>query len=240
MAALSQEGFLVAAAPTSSMLTLPSPRASTPKQLDGFIMFAVLSGAGRRLVSSQEISATTKSSQETTTGILSFLISIGLVEGSRGTYALTREGWGVAETWQQDKTQGRLMLQGMFLSRWPARVAFGILRDGPVPQEEFVQRLLGDMPGQSRRGRYLVDWLVLSLVVQRDAALTVTASSALLAAAHHWQDAAEAKALLGPPLHPREGALMGMTYSELRALPARHYMAVLKNVIALGDVDATD
>ncbi|MEU0401625.1 hypothetical protein ABZ318_15545 [Streptomyces sp. NPDC006197] len=237
MAALNNEDSSMAIPTRSGASALPPPRAAQPKQWDCFLALAAVSGSEERRISSREISRATKLSVETLGGILAYLQSVGLVAGSRGTYAVTREGWAVAEAWRQDSAQGRLLLQGLFLARWPARMAYDILCDGPVTQDEFVERIGGEGFGHTRRVRYLVDWLVMALLVHRDAALTVSASSALLASVHQWQSVSALPSQ--PTAHePRKGVLMGMTHSELRALPPGHYMAVLKNVVSLSEIDA--
>ncbi|MEU3401984.1 hypothetical protein [Streptomyces filamentosus] len=221
---------------SSSALALPSQRTAPPKQWDCFLSLAALSGSGHQPISSREISGSTGLSVETIGGILSFLQSVGLAEGSRGKYAVTPGGWAIAEMWQLDPIQGRLLLQGLFLTRWPARLAYGILRDGPVPQDAFVKHIKGETAGHTRRGRYFVAWLVMALLVHRDAAMTVSASSALLSSAHLWQAAPVAPAP-STVQEPRRGVLMGMTHSELRALPPRQYMTVLKHVASLSEMD---
>ncbi|MCM1950402.1 hypothetical protein NC315_34290 [Streptomyces sp. G2] len=221
----------------SDVPALPPPRAAQPKQWDCYLSVATASGIEQRRISSKEISRATNLSVETLGGILTFLQAVGLVVGSRGAYAVTRDGWAIAKTWREDNAQGRLLLQGLFLARWPARLAYRLLCDGPVAQHEFVERVGGEGFGHTRRVRYLVDWLVMALLVHRDAALTVSASSALLASAQQWQPVS---ALPSQPAghELREGVLMGMTHSELRALPPSHYMTVLKNVASLSEIDA--
>ncbi|MGW0313994.1 hypothetical protein [Streptomyces flavidovirens] len=175
-------------------------------------------------------------SAETLGGVLSFQQSVGLVGGARGKYAVTPGGWSVAEMWKQDQPRACLLLQELFLKQWPARLALDALRDAPVPQEELARRLQGKSAGNARKGRYLVDWLVLALVVHRDASALVYPSSALLSTSRAWRVEPQPRSGSVQQL-PRQGVLMGMTHSELRALPPQHYMAVLDNVAALAALD---
>ncbi|WP_405773670.1 hypothetical protein [Streptomyces sp. NBC_00859] len=210
----------------------PSDRTAPAQQWRIFLDLADLSGPGEQVITCHALAERTEVGTETLGSVVSFLQTVGLVRGARGKYAVTAAGWAIAEMQRRDETQARLLLQAQFLQHWSARAARAALQDAPVDQATLGQRLCPSVPGKARRGTYLVEWLVLALVVHRDASMKICPSAALTAAA----GAVPPQQPPGAQSAPEPALLMGMTHSDLRALPPQHYMALLDHAATLVDL----
>ncbi|MGX5397156.1 hypothetical protein ACWLMY_35510 [Streptomyces anulatus] len=124
--------------------------------------------------------------------------------------------------WKVDPAQARLMLHHVMRGHWSFSAALAALGDAPVPQETLARRLQGSLPGKSRRGLYLVDWLVMALVVHRGDDQQV--HPARLSAAAETQTP-------HPAREPR--AVMNMTNEQLFLLDDDAYVAVMRSVSAM-------
>lgn len=213
----------------------PSDRATPDRQWEIYLVFAHLSGPDLRVVSVSQLAAQVQLRKDTVGAVAGFLQAVGLLRGSRGNYALTKSGWAIAEMQKQDETQARLLLQAQFLEHWPAARTLECLRDAPVDQKTLGCRLHKDLPGKSRRGLYLIEWLVRALIVQRDSAMRISPSAALIASAGGRRPARAPEPEPGPAVE--QGTVMGMTRQELRALPHRQYIAFLDQLATLVSLD---
>ncbi|MEU5639691.1 hypothetical protein [Streptomyces milbemycinicus] len=99
---------------------------------------------------------------------MTFLADVGLVEAGRGQYAITEQGRAFAEAWQRDRAQARLVLRPLVGAHWAAAAAADHLAGGPLPQEELARLLRTGLPGVAMRGQYMVEWLDIALIVERD------------------------------------------------------------------------
>ncbi|MGK5629180.1 hypothetical protein [Streptomyces sp. URMC 123] len=99
---------------------------------------------------------------------MAFLADIGLVESGRGLCAITKRGRAFAETWPHEEMRARLALRPLVQAHWSAAAAAAHLADGPLPQEELARLLRNGLPGAPMRGTYMVEWLDIALVVERD------------------------------------------------------------------------
>ncbi|MER8073181.1 hypothetical protein ABTZ59_33490 [Streptomyces sp. NPDC094034] len=207
---------------------VPSGRTVPEKQFGAFLVAATLSGEEQLVVTNQELANRTGLGTETVSEVMSFVDRASLVNKSPGKFHVTETGWAIAEMYQQDETQARLLLQEQFLACSSVTdPVIEALHDAPVPQELLAQRLQERFSCKGRRALYLLDWLVLALVVRRDSSKRISPSVALSATA------GAARRSEAPAPVPEPGALMGMTNRELRALPPLQYIAVLDNVADL-------
>ncbi|TSB38437.1 hypothetical protein FNZ23_17125, partial [Streptomyces benahoarensis] len=99
---------------------------------------------------------------------MTFLADLQLAEAGRGQYAVTERGREFAETWRRDRPLARRMLQPLMQAHWSADAAAAHLAGGPLPQEELARLLRAGLPGAPMRGQYLVEWMEIALVVERD------------------------------------------------------------------------
>lgn len=213
--------------------TTPTDRAGTVLQIELVLVAAEMSGPQRAIIASADVARAKNVTSETATQTLRFCATVGLFTGGRGKFAVTEAGWTIAQRWPVDERHAQLLLQDLFLRHWSAQEASRILAPGPVPCRTLAARLQESLPGSSRRGMALVDWLVLVMLVHRDqqdlvwpapalraprdgAALSVPAPSAVMAPAE--KDVEELD------------ALMGMTIDEWRALPRERYSAMLMHL----------
>ncbi|MFJ4616241.1 hypothetical protein [Streptomyces griseus] len=211
----------------------PSDRTTPGRQWEIFLVAANLSGPDLEVISVSQLAAEVQLRNDTVGAVAGFLQAVGLLRGARGNYALTSAGWAIAEMHKQDETQARLLLQAQFLEHWPAASTLECLHDAPVDQKTLGRRLHKDLPGKSRRGLYLIEWLVRALIVQRDSAMRISPSAALLASGRRSATASGPE----PQRMAEQGTLMGMTRDELRSLPPRKYVAVLDQLAALVALD---
>ncbi|CAM5672935.1 hypothetical protein [Streptomyces atroolivaceus] len=209
----------------------PTSRASTPIQWAVSLDLATLSGPERRSVSSRELAGRSGLGQDTVAEIMAFLGTVGLVEGTRQECAATVAGWEIATACRKDETQGRLLLLPLFLKHWSVPLVYGMLLDAPVEQTVLVSRLRGATGIAARRAQYLVEWLMLALVLRQDPAMRISPSAACTIALPSAPPTVEVAA------EESSGLLMGLTFAELRSLPPEHYVALLKQVPALYDLD---
>lgn len=221
--------------PESNSCPAPSDRTTPDRQWEIYLVFARLSGPDLRVVSVSQLAAEVQLRNDTVGAVAGFLQAVGLLRGSRGKYALTSSGWAIAEMHRRDETQARLLLQAQFLEHWPAARTLECLRDAPVDQKTLGRRLHKDLPGKSRRGLYLIEWLVRALIVQRDASMRIAPSAALIASAGARRP--EQAPTPEPQLIAEPGTVMGMTRDELRSLPPRQYIAVLDQLATLVSLD---
>ncbi|MFF3030744.1 hypothetical protein ACFVS7_06975 [Streptomyces rubiginosohelvolus] len=152
---------------------------------------------------------------------MGFFRSLGLVEGIRGAYGLTRAGLAVAEAWTRDDEQARLLLRPLMLNHWAARKAAGLLAGGALPQEELAAKLKEGLPGNDARGIYMLEWLWIGLVVQRDERLCVR----LLPQRAGETDASP------PPAPARDDTVFGLPLADFDVLPDEQYERFMKGVV---------
>ncbi|MER8015899.1 hypothetical protein ACIQ7S_24940 [Streptomyces griseoluteus] len=202
---------------------LPSGRAVVRRQVWIFTSHARLSGPDQIVVASAQLAKHIGTSGETVTETLRFLASVGLVRGARGRYAITAAGAEVARLWSQDETRARVLLHRSFRNHWATRLALELLQDGPVGQGILAEQLQRGLPGNPQRGIYLVEWLVIALVVNRDEAMRIHAPA---------DDDPVGDIGAGVPSAARtedgdQWRIMGMTNESLKRLPGPRYAAVL-------------
>ncbi|MBT2451820.1 hypothetical protein J7F03_33110 [Streptomyces sp. ISL-43] len=165
---------------------------------------------------------------------MGFLVEVGLAEPGRGRYALTDQGRAFAEAWPRDSAQARLLLHPLMQAHWSATVVSQHLAGGPLPQEDLARVLRTGLRGMPMRGVYLVEWLVIGLVVERDDRL-------------HIHLPGQAPPRPGPRTAPRAeepgpgpkteaedpdpAFLLGLTLREIQELPDARYVAFLEGVL---------
>uniref|UniRef100_UPI003C7D886B hypothetical protein n=1 Tax=unclassified Streptomyces TaxID=2593676 RepID=UPI003C7D886B len=170
-----------------------------------------------------EVARTTGLGQGTVAEVLRWGSSITLVEQSeRGTYRATSARRDFSLMWRVDPAQARLMLHHLMREHWSFSAALSALGDAPVAQEILARRLQGSLPGKSRRGLYLVDWLVMALIIHRGDDKQVHPA--------RLPDSPQAQVPC-PSREPK--ALMNMTNEQLFLLDADAYAAVMRSVSAM-------
>ncbi|WNO62403.1 hypothetical protein RPQ02_40235 [Streptomyces sp. AM2-3-1] len=202
---------------------LPTNRANLKHQEQILLAAIRLSGPDRLVVKSSQIAAETKLGSETVTECLRFFATVGLVAGSRGRYAATAAGAAWADIQPEDHTRGRLLLHNLFKEHWSARDALAALADGPVESEAVAQHLRQGLPGNERRGMYLIEWLVEALVIHRDRYGRVHAP-----ATGQLPESVTAPVPSTRVPVREEGLILGMTTQELRCLPTAQYVSLLR------------
>ncbi|MFI1679099.1 hypothetical protein [Streptomyces sp. NPDC020607] len=100
---------------------------------------------------------------------MAFLADVGLAAAGRGQYTITEQGREFTRAWRSDRAQARLVLHPLLKAHWSAAAAGDLLADGPLPQEELGRLLRAGLPGVPMRGQYMVEWLDIALIVERDA-----------------------------------------------------------------------
>ncbi|MFI5887994.1 hypothetical protein [Streptomyces sp. NPDC051554] len=220
--------------------TLPSYRARPAQQINILLALADL-GTGSTPVQRAALAEHVGMGAATVGDCMAFLADVHLVEAGRGQYAVTAQGRAFAEAWRRDSAQARLLLHPLLRAHWSAAVTDRYLADGPVPQEELGKRLRRGLPGVAARGQYMVEWLVIALVVERDERLHVrlpdtgpaTARSREPGPAGQEQAApGEGSTHSGDTAHAEFTAvLLGMTRQEIQALPDTRYVAFLEGVL---------
>ncbi|MFC9943999.1 hypothetical protein [Streptomyces pratensis] len=202
---------------------LPSDRASWDKQKLIFDSVVRLSGDALWAVKTVDVARTTGLGQGTVAEVLRWGSSIALVEQSeRGAYRATAAGRDISLMWKVDPAQARLMLHHVMRGHWSFSAALSALGDAPVPQQTLARRLQGSLPGKSRRGLYLVDWLVMALIVHRGSDQLV-----------HPARLPEAATAQGPRPAQEPKAVMNMTNEQLFLLDTDAYVAVMRSVSAM-------
>ncbi|NJP99849.1 hypothetical protein [Streptomyces zingiberis] len=150
--------------------TLPSYRAAPAKQINILVALDDLAVDGdpvQRAMLAQHVGL----GAATVGDCMAFLADVGLLEAGRGQYTITEHGREFAEAWRSNRTQARLLLRPLLTAHWSAAAAIDLLADGPLPQEELARLLRAGLPGVPMRGQYMVEWLDIALIVQRDAEL---------------------------------------------------------------------
>lgn len=152
---------------SSPRRTLPTYRANPRQQFNILLGLADLD-TGTTPVQRTALAQHVGIGAATVGDCMTFLADIGLVEAGRGQYALTERGREFAEAWRCDRGQARLLLRPLLAAHWSAAAATRLLADGPVPQEKLARLLRDDLPGVPMRGHYMVEWLDIALIVERD------------------------------------------------------------------------
>ncbi|SFE34387.1 hypothetical protein SAMN05216251_102555 [Actinacidiphila alni] len=202
---------------------VPTARAVIPSQVRILTTFAHLSGPDRAVVVSARVAKHIGISGDTVTETLRFFASAGLLQGARGRYAITAAGAEVARLWPQDETRARVLLHRSFRDHWATRLALELLRDGPVDQSILAEQLQQGLPGNPRRGMYLVEWLVIALVVNRDGAMRIHAPTV----DDHLGNIPAGAVSAARVTDTGQWRIMGMTNESLKRLPGPRYAAVL-------------
>lgn len=196
--------------------TLPSSRSNPDHQIQILITLAALDTGSP--VSRDVLGARTGVSPETAGEGFAFFADLGLTHPGRGRYRITDAGRAFAEMWPRDRTRARLLLQPLMQQHWSAPAAARLLADGPLPQEELARRLQKGLSGNPVRGRYLVEWLDIALIVIRDERLTISLPGTQAPPA-------------GPDTPGLEATLLGMKREDVMDLPAPRFAAFLDHVV---------
>lgn len=152
--------------------TLPGYRSRSAQQINILLALADLD-TGHAPVQRAALAGHVGMGAATVGDCMAFLADVQLVEAGRGQYAVTEQGRAFAEAWRRDSARARLLLRPLLRAHWAATAAQRHLADGPLPQEELGKRLRRGLPGVPARGQYMVEWLVIALVVERDERLHV-------------------------------------------------------------------
>lgn len=152
---------------SSPRRTLPTYRANPRQQFNILLGLADLD-TGTTPVQRTALAQHIDIGAATVGDCMTFLADIGLVQAGRGQYALTERGREFAAAWRCDRAQARLLLHPLLAAHWSAAAATRLLANGPVPQEELARLLRDDLPGVPMRGHYMVEWLDIALIVERD------------------------------------------------------------------------
>ncbi|MFJ9410502.1 hypothetical protein [Streptomyces sp. NPDC101393] len=147
--------------------TLPSYRANPRKQVNVFLGLADLV-IGTAPVQRAALAEHVGIGAATVGDCMAFLADIGLVEAGRGQYLITERGRAFADAWRRDRDQARQVLRPLLAAHWSAAAASRHLARGPVRQEELARLLRAGLPGVPMRGHYMVEWLEIALIVERD------------------------------------------------------------------------
>ena len=168
----------------------------------------------------------------TITECMPFLEDLGLVTiPSRSLYAITPWGAEIATAWDQDHEQARRMLHPLMQGHWAASEAARLLRGGPLPQEELARLLRTGLPGMPARGTYLVEWLTMGLIVQRDERLRISLASMNGAAPAGAPETGATDADNDWDASGDESILLGVTIREVQALPAAQFASFCGAVV---------
>ncbi|MFI8932526.1 hypothetical protein ACIG3E_33295 [Streptomyces sp. NPDC053474] len=181
---------------------------------------------------------------------MAFLADIGLLTAGRGQYTITERGREFAGAWRSDRTRARLVLRPLLQAHWSAAAAADHLADGPLPQEELARRLRAGLPGVPMRGQYMVEWLDIALVVERDTERLLVrlpapdtpppgrpcGAKGENEATREQAPGPEAEAGTpgaegGEPQTDRAAPLLGMSRSEIQDLPDARYSAFLEAIL---------
>ncbi len=179
---------------------------------------------------------------------MAFFADVGLVEAGRGQYAVTEQGRAFAEAWRCDRTQARLVLRPLLGAHWSAAAATRHLADGPLKQEELAGLLRAGLPGVPMRGHYMVEWLDIALIVERDEERLEVRLPTPIAPeppqppgpkGQEERDEEQTKpagdhdstADTGRPSAADGALLLGMSGSEIQELPDARYAAFLEGIL---------
>lgn len=209
---------------TSSRRVLPTNRAHPRQQIRLLQKVLELTGPDNKSVRKQNLSAAAGLGLTTVSEALTFLADVGLVESGRGECSVTRLGYSFAELWDRDSSRARLLLKDAMRDHWAPERARALLRHGSLPQEELARRLREGIPGVPKRGVYLVEWLVISLVIERDKRLYVS-----LPESEDTEPSPHSADGRGSTDQP-DGLPMGLTSDEIKSLPDAQYIAFLHGV----------
>lgn len=207
--------------------TLPSGRTSPAQQIQLVVALTELGAEGKE-VGRAAVAARTGKSIDTVTDCMAFLQEVGLAEPGRGRYALTEQGRVFAGTWARDSAQARLLLRPLMQAHWSAAAVAKHLAGGPLPQEELARLMRTGLRGLPMRGVYLVEWLVIALVVERDDRLYIhlpgQAPRPGPGSPRREEPEVEAE-------EPDPAFLLGLTLREIQELPDARYVAFLEGVL---------
>lgn len=208
---------------TSSRRVLPTNRTPPQRQIRLVQKVVEASGPGLKSVRKQDLSTATGLGLATVSEALTFLADLGLVKSGRGECSATRLGCSFADLWDRDSARARMLLNDAMLDHWASERARTLLRHGALPQEELARRLREGIPGVPKRGEYLVEWLVIALVIERDKRLYVSLPES------KDTDPSTHSADEGPTDRP-DGLPMGLTSDDIKSLPDAQYIAFLHGV----------
>ena len=157
----------------------------------------------------------------TVTETLTFAVSLDLMASEkRGFYASTEAGWTLSQLWDEDEAHARLFLRQQFVPHWSVTITESALSAGPMSYNQLAHRL-SRAPQRERRGRYLVDWLSMGLILHHNRR---TAQVSLLG--HRITDI-DSVEIQDPPDMRSNLPALGLTVSELRTLSHSEYQTVL-------------
>ncbi|QKV93013.1 hypothetical protein HUT19_15650 [Streptomyces sp. NA02950] len=232
--------------------TLPSYRANPCQQINILIGLADLD-TGAAPVQRAALAEYLGLGAATVGDCMTFLADVGLAEAGRGQYAITGRGRAFAQAWRRDRAQARLVLRPLLGAHWSAAAAAAHLAGGPLPQEELARLLRDGLPGVAMRGQYMVEWLDIALIVERDPQRLEARLRAPDAPAppqdpgpdpesetpdpKRQQDRAQGqdRAADGEDTGPRNVAdsvvLLGMSRREIQDLPDTRYTAFLEGIL---------
>ncbi|MCJ0871188.1 hypothetical protein [Streptomyces sp. AP-93] len=209
--------------------TLPSGRTSPAQQIQLILALAEL-GADGKEVGRAAVAARTGRSLDTVSDCMGFLAEVGLAEPGRGRYELTDQGRVFAEVWQRDSAQARLLLHPLMRAHWSTAAVAHHLAGGALPQEELARLLRAGLRGMPMRGVYLVEWLVIGLVVERDDRLHIHLPGQ--APPHSGPHSAPQAEEPEPEAEdPDPAFLFGLTLREIQELPDARYIAFMEGVL---------
>ncbi|MFC4517307.1 hypothetical protein [Streptomyces ehimensis] len=230
----------------------PTDRMQVKEQIRVGQGLAELSGKDAREVKGDDLARHLGRYADSVTQAVSYLISTGLAEGTRGRYRATSAGREFAALWDTDSARARLLLRDLYQDHWAAREVTRILADGPLPQEEVAAALHQGLPGKLRRGIYLVEWLVIALIVHRDKRLYISLPEHQAPGPAGSGRAQGGGTRQGSPGGARRGAgatktggmlIMGLSMDQLRELPDEQYAEILhslaRSIRALNPAPAT-
>ncbi|MFE9060929.1 hypothetical protein [Streptomyces violaceusniger] len=147
--------------------TLPSYRAN-PRQQINIVLGLVDLDTGTAPVQRAVLARHVGLGVATVGDCMTFLADVGLVEAGRGQYTVTERGRAFAKAWRCDLDQARLVLHLLLGAHWSAAAVAAHLADGPLPQEELARLLRAGLPGVPVRGQYMIEWLDIAWIVERD------------------------------------------------------------------------
>ena len=206
---------------------LPTERMSVDRQVNMLKAIHTLGGESRAPLMISQIAQHLNVAVATAGPAARFLITASLLDGGRGIYAITEAGSQFATLWDSDTARARLLLRGLWSETWFARKTARELANGPLSESELAKRLQQGKSGPTTRGLYLVEWMTMALLVQRDEMGMITyASPGPQAPSSPKPESTDAP----PPI------VMGMTIGQIRELPDRQYVAYMTAIEAIFQV----
>ncbi|MGW2009752.1 hypothetical protein [Streptomyces nigrescens] len=219
---------------------LPTYRANPRQQINILLGLADLD-TGTAQVQRTALSEHVGIGAATVGECMTFLADVGLAEAGRGQYTVTEQGRAFAEAWGRDRAQARLVLNPLLGAHWSATAAARHLADGPLPQEELARLLRAGLPGVLMRGQYMVEWLHIALVVERDeerleVRLPVPDAPEPPQAPNPKRDERDSghqdsTTTTGPQSAASDALLLGMSRPEIQELPDARYSAFLEGIL---------